>query len=64
MPPVLGPWSPSSRRLWSWLLAMAKAFTPSTITIKLASSPSRNSSTTTREPALPMLLPSNMSSMA
>jgi hypothetical protein len=24
MPPVLGPWSPSSRRLWSWLVASAK----------------------------------------
>ena len=21
MPPVFGPWSPSSRRLWSWLVA-------------------------------------------
>ena len=48
MPPVLGPASPSSRRLWSWLDAIASTFLPSTITMKLASSPSRNSSMTTR----------------
>jgi hypothetical protein len=26
MPPVLGPWSPSFRRLWSWLVASARAW--------------------------------------
>ena len=64
MPPVLGPVSPSPMRLWSWLEASASTFLPSTMTMKLASSPSRNSSMTTRAPASPSLLPDSMSSMA
>ena len=50
MPPVLGPWSPSSRRLWSCEVASAVTFLPSHSTMKLASSPCRNSSITTRAP--------------
>ena len=38
-----------ARRLWSWLEASATTFLPSTITMKLASSPARNSSITTRD---------------
>ena len=53
MPPVLGPWSASRRRLWSWEVAIGRMFSPSTITMKEASSPSRKSSITTRAPALP-----------
>ena len=52
MPPVFGPVSPSPTRLWSWLVAIGSAVRPSTIEMKLASSPSRNSSITTRAPAL------------
>src|SRR5690606_16078015 len=54
MPPVLGPASSSSSRLWSWLDARGRMFRPSTITMKLASSPSRKSSITTLAPAWPM----------
>ncbi len=61
MPPVLGPVSPSPMRLWSWLVAMGSTLLPSTITMKLASSPSRNSSITTRQPASPKALPDSMS---
>src|ERR1051325_1001728 len=55
MPPVLGPSSPSRKRLWSWLVASGSTLAPSLITMKLASSPCRNSSTTTRAPASPRL---------
>ncbi len=51
MPPVFGPTSPSPRRLWSWLVASARTLRPSHRTMKLASSPARNSSMTTRLPA-------------
>jgi hypothetical protein len=57
MPPVLGPRSPSSRRLWSWLVASATTSLPSHMTMKLASSPSRNSSMTTRAPPSPRSRP-------
>ncbi len=61
MPPVLGPASPSPSRLWSCEVASGSTCSPSTITMKLASSPSRNSSTTTVSPAAPKL-PANMPS--
>ena len=41
MPPVLGPLSPSSRALWSWLVASGSTLLPSTMTMKLASSPTQ-----------------------
>ena len=54
MPPVLGPVSPSPTALWSWEVASGSTAPPvPTMTMKLASSPSRNSSTTTRRPASP-----------
>src|SRR5687768_11259622 len=56
MPPVFGPSSPSRRRLWSWLVASGSTCVPSLMTMKLASSPCRNSSTTTRAPASPRVL--------
>src|SRR2546423_1232488 len=56
MPPVFGPWSPSRKRLWSWLVASGRAVLPSARTMKLASSPARNSSMTTRLPAAPRSL--------
>ena len=64
MPPVFGPWSPSRRRLWSWLVASGRTCAPSLITMKLASSPSRNSSITTRAPAAPSFFAVIMSSIA
>src|SRR3989344_3516119 len=68
MPPVLGPSSPSLRRLWSWLVARASTFLPSHSTMKEASSPSRNSSITTRAPpslwVTPYLLSTSMKSTA
>ena len=64
IPPVLGPVSPSPTRLWSWLVAIGSAVRPSTIEMKLASSPSRNSSITTRAPASPKALPESMSRTA
>ena len=64
MPPVLAPVSPSKMRLWSWLVAIGRMLSPSIMQIKEASSPAKNSSTTTREPAWPNLLPDSMSSMA
>ncbi|MCY1460815.1 hypothetical protein D9M71_784040 [compost metagenome] len=64
MPPVFGPVSPSPTRLWSWLVAIGSTLWPSTMTMKLASSPSRNSSITTREPASPKALPASMSRTA
>ena len=33
MPPVFGPRSPSSRRLWSWLVAIGTKFAPSLMTM-------------------------------
>src|SRR5580658_10788923 len=59
MPPVLGPRSPSSRRLWSWEVASGSMCAPSAMTMKLASSPVRNSSITTSLPAAPNC-PANM----
>ncbi len=53
MPPVLGPRSPSPRRLWSCEVASGRMCAPSAMTMKLASSPSRNSSITTCSPASP-----------
>src|SRR5436190_56293 len=50
MPPVFGPRSPSKMRLWSWLVASGSTCWPSQTTMKLASSPSMNSSMTTRPP--------------
>src|SRR5437879_3474811 len=64
MPPVLGPRSPSPRRLWSWLVARGSACSPSTSTMKLASSPSRNSSITTRLPAVPIVCSTRNCSIA
>src|SRR5258706_6977115 len=64
MPPVFGPRSPSKMRLWSWLEASGRTFLPSTMTMKLASSPSMNSSMTTRCPASPSLLPPSIMSIA
>ena len=64
MPPVFKPVSFSPTRLWSWLVAIGSTFLPSTMTIKLASSPSRNSSITTRLPALPKALPESISRTA
>ena len=64
MPPVFGPWSPSPRRLWSCDDASASTWAPSAITMKLASSPSRKSSITTRAPASPTALPESIASIA
>ncbi len=64
MPPVLGPRSPSKMRLWSWLEASGSTLRPSTMTMKLASSPSRNSSITTRRASSPGPLPASMASIA
>ncbi len=60
MPPVLGPLSPSSRALWSWEVARGRISLPSVITMKLASSPARHSSMTTRLPASPKDFPESM----
>ena len=64
IPPVFGPWSPSKIRLWSCEVAIGRMLSPSIIQMKEASSPARNSSMTTREPASPNLLPASMSSIA
>ena len=53
MPPVFGPRSPSRARLWSWEVASGRTVVPSVRAMKETSSPSRNSSTTTRLPASP-----------
>ena len=53
IPPVLGPWSPSRARLWSWTEASGTTRAPSESTRKDTSSPWRNSSMTTLAPALP-----------
>ena len=50
MPPVSGPLSPSPTRLWSWLVAIGRTGSPSTMTMKLASSPVRESPLTPRAP--------------
>ncbi len=50
MPPVFGPRSPSSSRLWSCAVANGSAVRPSQIRKKLASSPSRKPSMTRRAP--------------
>src|SRR5688500_12393302 len=63
MPPVFGPVSPSPRRLWSCDVASGSTCLPSAMTMKLASSPSRNSSTTMTRPASPNS-PANMPSAA
>ena len=48
MPPVLGPWSPSSARLKSCAGSSANIVLPSEIPNNEISGPSRNSSITTR----------------
>ena len=53
MPPVLGPVSPSPRRLKSWAVASGSTLLPSTRAKKLASSPLRKSSMTISRPACP-----------
>ena len=53
IPPVFGPLSPSSARLWSCTEAMGTTREPSEKTRKETSSPSRNSSITTLAPAEP-----------
>ncbi len=63
MPPVLGPVSPSPTCLWSCAVPKGSAVLPSQRQKKLASSPVKNSSTTTSAPALPNE-PSKQSSMA
>ena len=50
MPPVLGPSSPSKARLWSCAVPKGSTVLPSQSAKKLASSPSRNSSTTAEAP--------------
>ena len=64
MPPVFGPWSPSSTRLWSCEVASGTTVVPSESAMKDTSSPSRNSSTTTRLPASPNRRPRMSSSIA
>ena len=58
MPPVLGPRSPSSRRLWSCEVASGTTCLSFATTMKLTSSPLRNSSMTMVFPAAPKLPPS------
>ena len=64
MPPVFGPLSPSSARLWSCTDAIGTTREPSENTRNDTSSPSRNSSITTRAPALPNFRPPMISSTA
>mmetsp|Transcript_57526 Transcript_57526/g.160160 ORF Transcript_57526/g.160160 Transcript_57526/m.160160 type:complete len:235 (-) Transcript_57526:193-897(-) len=59
MPPVFGPLSPSSARLWSWAGAIMAARLPSANAMQLTSSPSSSSSMTTSSPAAPKA-PSSM----
>ena len=61
MPPVFGPRSPSCRRLWSCEVASGSTCMPSAMTMKLASSPARNSSITSCSPAAPNC-PANIAS--
>ncbi len=56
MPPVFGPLSPSSARLWSCTEAIGTTREPSEKTRNDTSSPSRNSSITTFAPAEPNFL--------
>src|SRR5208337_1481430 len=62
MPPVLGPWSLSKTRLWSCDATSGTTRAPSLITRNDSSSPLRHSSSTTRDPASPSILPLNISS--
>mmetsp|Transcript_868 Transcript_868/g.3627 ORF Transcript_868/g.3627 Transcript_868/m.3627 type:complete len:210 (+) Transcript_868:750-1379(+) len=64
MPPVLSPVSPSPTRLWSCAPTSGTATPPPTTAKKLASSPSRNSSTTISAPAAPKAAFTIMSSTA
>ena len=52
MPPVLGPASPSSRRLWSWDTGSSSTSRPSVTARTEISSPSRNASITTVAPGV------------
>ena len=61
MPPVLGPWSPSKARLWSWLESMGTTCFPSQKASTVTSGPVMHSSMTTAAPLLPNLPPSIMS---
>jgi len=63
MPPVFGPSSPSRSRLCPGWRQRQQCW-PSLMTMKLASSPSRKSSITTRAPASPMRLSTSIASMA
>ena len=51
MPPVFGPPSPSSRRLWSWAGSSGSTVVPSVTANSDTSGPSRYSSTSTAPPA-------------
>ena len=64
MPPVLGPLSSSSIRLWSCTETMGTTRVPSENTRKETSSPGRNSSITSFAPAVPNFLPSISSATA
>src|SRR5439155_1117969 len=64
MPPVLGPVSPSLARLWSCAGGRGVTVWPSVKAITVSSSPSRNSSITTRDPASPNALRSSMARTA
>ena len=64
IPPVFGPLSALSLALWSCEVAIGSILSPSTITIKLASSPFKNSSITTLDPASPNRFPSSISLIA
>mmetsp|Transcript_72841 Transcript_72841/g.206714 ORF Transcript_72841/g.206714 Transcript_72841/m.206714 type:complete len:207 (+) Transcript_72841:701-1321(+) len=56
MPPVLGPWSPSRARLWSWAAGIMAMVLPSQKAMQLHSSPSSSCSTTISLPASPKAL--------
>ena len=64
IPPVFGPVSPSPAALWSCDDASATTSPPPTTQMKLASSPSRNSSITILRPASPNARPESNSSTA
>ena len=64
MPPVLGPWSPSKMRLWSWDDASGRKSSPSIKAMNEASSPMSSSSMTTRSPATPKIFRPMMPSRA
>ncbi len=61
MPPVLGPWSPSKARFWSWAVSRIWNWLPLTKAKSENSSPSKNSSMTTRAPESPNLLSKSIS---